>query len=107
MNNNTFDLDDYYNFNENEEQVESEKCFLSMEFNEQVQEEKEVNKASNRAPEFMESQKSKPLCSFPSTEINANGYLSHEIFGFGSNRKVFNTVLYIYINKYLLNCLVI
>lgn len=89
MNNNISDLDDYYNLNENEEQVELEKYILSMGSNEHVEEEKEVNEASIHASEFNESQKSKPLCSFPSTESNTNGYLAHEIFGFGSNRKVF------------------
>jgi len=85
---------DYENENENENQedVELEKYILSEEENgyfSRTPLSGLISKDINGELEGFDSLKSVE-CSFPPTELGSDDYLSHEIFGFGSNKKVHN-----------------
>jgi hypothetical protein len=84
---------------ENEEQVEYDDS-LFMGYHEHVEENESLfsspqivnNKYFNNKSEheFIDSQKSNPLCSVSPTEIGTDDHLSNEMFGFGVNKKVHN-----------------
>jgi len=83
---------DYENENEseNQEDVELEKYILSEEENgyfSRLTLSGLINKDINDESEGFDSLKSVE-CSFPPTELDNDDHLSHEIFGFGANKKV-------------------
>jgi len=83
-------LHDYENDNENQEDVELEKYILSEEENgyfSRTTLSGLISKGINDELEGFDSIKSVE-CSFPPTELGSDDYLSHEIFGFGANKKV-------------------
>jgi len=76
--------------NENQEDVELEKYILSEEENgyfSRTTLSGLISKGMNDELEGFDSLKSVE-CSFPLTELGSDDYLSHEIFGFGANKKV-------------------
>ncbi|CAI6354534.1 unnamed protein product [Macrosiphum euphorbiae] len=80
---------DYENDNENQEDVELEKYILSEEENgyfSRTTLSGLISKGINDELEGFDSIKSVE-CSFPATELGSDDYLSHEIFGFGANKK--------------------
>jgi len=82
------------NENENQEDVELEKYILSEEENGYFSKttfSAPTSKDINDESEAFDSLKSVE-CSFPPTEFDNDGYLSHEIFGFGANKKVRNII---------------
>ncbi|XP_022171447.1 radial spoke head protein 4 homolog A-like [Myzus persicae] len=78
---------DYENENENED-VELEKYILSEEENGYLSRTASVpiSKDINDESDVFDSLRSEE-CSFPPTELDNDDYLSHEIFGFGANKK--------------------
>jgi len=84
------------NENENQEYLESEKYNLSEEENGYFSKttlSAPFSKNTNDDSEAFDSLKSIE-CSFQPTEFNNDDYLSHEIFGFGANKKVRYTMFY-------------
>jgi len=78
--------------NENQEYAELEKYILSEEENGyfsrttlSVPMSKDINDESEGFDSLTSVE-----CSFPPTELDNDEYLSHEIFGFGANKKVHN-----------------
>lgn len=80
------------NENENQEDVELEKYILSEEENGYFSKttlSAPISKDNNDESEAFDSMKSLE-CFFPPTEFDNDDNLSHEIFGFGANKKVRN-----------------
>lgn len=86
---------DYENENENED-VELEKYILSEEENGYLSRTASVpiSKDINDESDVFDSLRSEE-CSFPPTELDNDDYLSHEIFGFGANKKVHNVFCHV------------
>ncbi|XP_025208612.1 radial spoke head protein 4 homolog A-like [Melanaphis sacchari] len=85
-------LNDYDNENENEnqEEVELEKYILSEEENglfSKTTLSAPTSKHINDESEFLFDSMKSEVCSFLPIELDNDDYLSHEIFGFGANKK--------------------
>ncbi|KAF0764875.1 radial spoke head protein 6 A-like [Aphis craccivora] len=81
---------DVENENENQEDVELEKYILSEEENgffSKTTLSTPIKKDINEESEYLFDSIKSEVCSLLSTELHNDDYLSHEIFGFGANKK--------------------
>jgi len=81
------------NENENQEDIELEKYILSEEENgffSKTTLSAPIKKDINEESEYLFDSIKSEVCSLLPTELDNDDYLSHEIFGFGANKKVHN-----------------